>query len=194
MWWRGPRVVVEESADGPLRNPPSGLRDPGRANSSVSTPTRATSGPGPRPSEDLRFEIGFGVGDRQPVSFATVSRLAEARGSVPVDRWAGLLVASGRGEHASFELLAQESRTSLRFRARRRVSSVEEADEIVHDALLHAWCAARSYDPLRWSASWLGQLVEADYGLVQSALSRLPDLPVSLTGSGRPFGSRTTGV
>jgi DNA-directed RNA polymerase specialized sigma24 family protein len=56
------------------------------------------------------------------------------------------------------------------------VSSDEEADEAVHDALLEAWCASRSYDPSRWAASsWLGQLVGADHQVVRSALSGLTD-------------------
>jgi RNA polymerase sigma-70 factor (ECF subfamily) len=115
-------------------------------------------------------------GDRQPISPAHASLVADPPGYTRADRWAGLLVASGRGEHASFELLARESRASLRFRALHIVSSGEEADEAVHDALLETWCTARAYDPLRGAASsWLGQLVGADHELVRSALSGLTD-------------------
>lgn len=120
--------------------------------------------------------MSLDVGESQPIWSAHGSLLTDPPGPTAADRWAGLLVASGRGEHASFELLARESRTSLRFRALRIVSSDEEADEAVQDALLEAWCTARVYDPLRWAASsWLGQLVGADHQLVRSALSGLTD-------------------
>ena len=112
--------------------------------------------------------MSLDVRSRQPVT--------SAYGSLVADRWTGLLVASGRGEHASFDLLVREARASLRFRALPMVSSDEEADEAVHDALLEAWCTSRAYDPLRWAASsWLGQLVGADHQVVRSALSGLTD-------------------
>jgi RNA polymerase sigma-70 factor, ECF subfamily len=92
------------------------------------------------------------------------------------ERWAGLLVASGRGEQASFELLAQETRGSLLFRAVRILPDVGDADEVVHDSLLEAWCTANRYDPLRWGVStWLGQIIVADHHGVRTALLSLSD-------------------
>lgn len=91
------------------------------------------------------------------------------------ERWAGLLVASGRGEEASFELLAHEVRGSLRFRALRALTAdVDDADEVVQDSLLEAWCTANSYDPVQSGAStWLGLIVLADHRGVRAALPML---------------------
>jgi RNA polymerase sigma-70 factor (ECF subfamily) len=92
------------------------------------------------------------------------------------ERWAGLLVASGRGEQASFELLAQETRGSLLVRALRIVPDVGDAGEVVYDSLLEAWCTASRYDPLRWAAStWLGQIIIADHHGVRAGLQSLTD-------------------
>jgi RNA polymerase sigma-70 factor (ECF subfamily) len=92
------------------------------------------------------------------------------------ERWAGLLVASGRGEQASFELLAQETRGSLLFRAVRVLPDVRDADEVVYDSLLEAWCSASSYDPLRWAVStWMGQIIIADHDGVRTGLLSLSD-------------------
>jgi len=120
--------------------------------------------------------MSLDVGDRQPIPSPQVGQVADATGLTQADRWAGLLAASGRGEHASFGLLARESRDALRFRAQRIVPAVVDAEEVVHHALLEAWCTARSYDPMRWSVStWLGQIVVGDHHLVRAALPGLTD-------------------
>lgn len=118
------------------------------------------------------------VGDHHHPSPPVARRLpSQTRpGLSQAERWAGLLVASGRGEHASFELLAWETRTSLRLRALRMSPGVDDADEVVHDSLLQAWCSAGRYDPRRWAAStWLGHTVTADHHIVRSALPSLTD-------------------
>lgn len=76
------------------------------------------------------------------------------------DRWASLLVASGRGEEASFELLAQEVRDAMRFHAQRVLNDLEDVDEVVQESLLEAWCKAERFDPTRGGAlTWLGAIV-----------------------------------
>ena len=111
------------------------------------------------------------------VGAATVPTTAPATARQPsqADRWASLLVASGRGEEASFELLAHEVRGSLRFRAQRALTADgDDADEVVQNSLLEAWCTANRYDPLESGAStWLGLIVLADHHWVRAALPSL---------------------
>ena len=76
------------------------------------------------------------------------------------DRWSELLVAAGRGEKASFERLAREARTGMRLRALRVLNNVHDADEVVQESLLEAWCTASRYDPRRGGArNWLATIV-----------------------------------
>lgn len=75
-------------------------------------------------------------------------------------RWAGLLVAAGHGDEASFELLAQEVRGLLRLHARYVLNNVDDADEVVQEVLLEAWRNAHRYDPrLGRALPWLSQIV-----------------------------------
>lgn len=74
--------------------------------------------------------------------------------------WEPLLMAAARGDWASFEQLAHESRAVLHHRALRIVDDLDDADEVVQESLLEAWRNAWRYDPARGSVlTWLGQIV-----------------------------------
>ncbi len=94
----------------------------------------------------------------EPLTTGDDSPPLRASGGLP--GWEPLLVAAARGDWASFEQLAHESRTVLHHRALQVLDSLDDADEVVQESLLEAWRNAWRYDPVRGSAlTWLGQIV-----------------------------------
>jgi RNA polymerase sigma-70 factor (ECF subfamily) len=75
-------------------------------------------------------------------------------------RWAELLVASGKGHEACFTLLAEQVRGGMRSRAMRVLNDPDDAEEVVQESLIEAWYKADRYDPrLGGAMSWLGVIV-----------------------------------
>jgi RNA polymerase sigma-70 factor (ECF subfamily) len=121
----------------------------------------------------MSLDAGAAVG-RSPLPAPT--GMTVDPGISQAERWAGLLVASGRGEEASFDLLAREVRGPMRGYALRVMTHVDDADEVVQESLLEAWCRAGGFDPRRSGAStWLDAIVVADHNAVRCALAALTD-------------------
>ena len=64
----------------------------------------------------------------------------------------------------------------MRGYALRVMTHVDDADEVVQESLLEAWCRAARFDPRRSGAStWLDAIVVADHDAVRVALAALTD-------------------